>query len=149
MDERYFKEVMLRAKREYTGQHMKAIYTDQSKGQFFNVENLALTYYGKKQGWNGLHVENQLMKHLYGVLMWDEIFYDELPYIFQSPYQFGPLDLNEPEFYKMRKNLIDSKLERIAGMDNLTLKSFFESEYDKHKNLHNPIVNWDNQKLTK
>ncbi len=48
MDERYYKEVLLRAKREYTGQHMKAIYTDASKGQFFNVENLALTYYGKK-----------------------------------------------------------------------------------------------------
>lgn len=23
------------------------------------------------------------------------------------------------------------------------------SEYDKHKNYHNPIVNWDNIKLTK
>ena len=48
MDERYFKEVLLRARREYTGQHMKAIYTDGARGQFFNVENLALTYYGKK-----------------------------------------------------------------------------------------------------
>lgn len=49
----------------------------------------------------------------------------------------------------MRKSLIDTKLEKIGSMDNLTLKNFFESEYDKHKNLHNPIVNWDNQKLTK
>lgn len=32
MDDKYFKEVLLRAKREYTGQHMKAIYTDASKG---------------------------------------------------------------------------------------------------------------------
>lgn len=28
MDDRFYKEVLLRAKREYTGQHMKAIYTD-------------------------------------------------------------------------------------------------------------------------
>ncbi len=76
--------------------------------------------------------------------MWDEIFYDKIPYIFQSPYQFGPLDLNEPEFYKMRKVQIDSKLERLAKMDNLTLRGFFEKEFDKHRNLHNPIVNWDN-----
>lgn len=84
------------------------------------------------------------MKHLYGIIMWDEIFYDQLPYIFQSPYQFGPLDLNEPEFYKMRKIIIDNKLDRIRQMDSSELKNFFDTEYEKHKNLHNPIVNWDN-----
>jgi fanconi-associated nuclease 1 len=49
----------------------------------------------------------------------------------------------------MRKNLIDEKIKKIAGMDGPALKIFFESEYERHKNLHNPIVNWDNQKLTK
>jgi Fanconi-associated nuclease 1 len=34
-------------------------------------------------------------------------------------------------------------------MDNLKLKAFFEDAYDRHKNVHNPLVNWDNQKLTK
>jgi hypothetical protein len=46
------------------------------------VENLALKYYGQREGWNGLHVENLLMKHFFGVLMWDEIFYDKVPYVF-------------------------------------------------------------------
>jgi hypothetical protein len=50
------------------------------------VENLALKYYGQKEGWNGLHVENMLMKHFFGVLLWDEIFYDKIPYVFQTPY---------------------------------------------------------------
>lgn len=117
---------------------------DNNKGQFFNVENLALTYYGKKQGWNGLHVENLLMKHYFGVLMWDEIFYDKVPFVFQTPYQFGPLDMNEPEFYIQRKQQIDSKIESLARMDNKTLKAYFEQEYERHKNKHNPIVNWDN-----
>jgi hypothetical protein len=118
--------VLLRAKREYTGQHMKAVYTDNNRGQFFNVENLALTYYGKKQGWNGLHVENLLMKHYFGVLMWDEIFYDKVPFVFQTAYQFGPLDMNEPEFYASRKFQIDSKLESLARMDMKSLKAYFE-----------------------
>ena len=81
-DDRFYKEVLLRAKREYTGQQLKAVYSDSKNGQFFNVENLALTYYGKRQGWNGLHVENQLMKHLFGIFMWSEIFYDKVPYVF-------------------------------------------------------------------
>jgi len=37
----------------------------------------------------------------------------------------------------------------LASLDSRKLRSFFESEYDKHKNIHNPLVNWDNQKLTK
>ena len=89
------------------------------------------------------------MKFYFGVLMWDEIFFDKLPYVFQTPYQFGPLDFNEPEFYTSRKQLIDSKLDLLSKMDGNRLKSLFESEYDKHKNIHNPLVNWDNQKLTK
>jgi len=37
----------------------------------------------------------------------------------------------------------------LVTMDPVQLKAFFENEYDRHKNLHNPLVNWDNQKLTK
>jgi hypothetical protein len=61
---------------------MKAVYTDSKSNQFFNVENLALKYYGTKENWNGLHVENNLMKFLYGVLFWDEIYYSKIPYVF-------------------------------------------------------------------
>lgn len=81
--------------------------------------------------------------------MWDEIFYDKIDYVFQTPFQFGPLDFNEPEFYTTRKHLIEAKLELISNLAPLRLKSYFEQEYEKHKNVHNPLVNWDNLKLTK
>lgn len=55
---------------------MRAVYTDNGRAQFFNVENLALQYYGQREGWNGLHVENALMKMYFGIFFWDEIFYD-------------------------------------------------------------------------
>ena len=51
-----------------------------------------MKYYGQKEGWNGLHVENTLMKQFFGVIFWEEIFDDSIPYVFQTPYQFGPLD---------------------------------------------------------
>lgn len=50
-----------------------------------------------------MHVENNLVKFWYGILFWDEIYYDQVPYIFQTAYQFGPLDFYDPEFYVSRK----------------------------------------------
>jgi Fanconi-associated nuclease 1 len=57
--------------------------------------------------------------------------------------------MNDAGFYERRKEQIDNKLEMIAKLETAQLKAFFESEYERHKNKHNPIVNWDNQKLTK
>jgi hypothetical protein len=61
---------------------MRSVYLDTKANQFFNVENLALKYYGNVEKWNGLHVENALVKHLYGVIMWDEIYYDGVKHVF-------------------------------------------------------------------
>lgn len=61
---------------------MKSVYLDTKSNQFFNVENLALKYYGNQEKWNGLHVENALVKLLYGVMMWDEIYYDNILHVF-------------------------------------------------------------------
>ncbi|TNV86135.1 hypothetical protein FGO68_gene15788 [Halteria grandinella] len=127
---------------------MKAVYVDHKQQQFFNVENLALTYYGKKLRWNGLHVENNLVKHLYGIMMWDEIYYDRVPHVFQSSFQFGPLDFYEPDFYLHRKDIIDRKLQRLRLMSNQQIKDYFMKEYEKNKGFHNILVNWDNLKLT-
>ncbi len=76
----------MRAQRSYAGEHMRSVYLDTKSNQFFNVENLALKYYGNHEKWNGLHVENTLVKHLYGIMMWDEIYYDKVSHVFQTPY---------------------------------------------------------------
>ena len=34
-------------------------------------------------------------------------------------------------------------------MDIVQLQTYFEGQYDLHKNVHNPLVNWDNMKLTR
>ena len=94
-------------------------------------------------------MENSLAKHLYGVMMWDEIYYDKIPHVFQTQYQFGPLDFYEPEFYLRRKQIIDDKIRRIELMSRDELKQYFLLEYEKHRNTHNMLVNWDAAKLTK
>jgi hypothetical protein len=66
------------------------------------------------------------MKFLFGILMWEEIFHDKIPYVFQTPFQFGPLDFSEPEFYRSRKELIEEKLTMLAKMDGIKLKTHFE-----------------------
>jgi hypothetical protein len=96
---------------------MRSVYLDTKSNQFFNVENLALKDYGNHEKWNGLHVENILVKHLYGIMMWDEIYFPHVKHVFQTPYQFGPLDFYEPDFYKHRKPLIDAKLTHIETMN--------------------------------
>lgn len=126
VDSAFYHELTINAKRAYTGEHMRAVYTDNGRGQFFNVENLALKYYGQAEGWNGLHVENNLMRYYLGILLWDEIFFDRVPHVFQTPYQFGPLDFEYPEFYESRKDVIEAKLEVIARMDCLKLRDYFE-----------------------
>ena len=37
----------------------------------------------------------------------------------------------------------------LSRLNNEELRQYFGVEYDRHRNKHNPFVNWDNQKLTK
>ena len=87
------------------------------------------------------------MKILYGVLFWEEIYYSKVPYVWQSAYQFGPLDFYDGDFYLARKKVIEDKLEKLENMTRFQIKQYFLAEYEKHKNIHNLIVNWDHQKL--
>lgn len=88
------------------------------------------------------------MKFLYGVMFWDEIYYSKVPYVFQTPFQFGPLDFEDSDFYHSRKEIIDDKLKKLENMSRGEIKTYFLEEYEKHKHTHNLIINWDHQKLT-
>jgi hypothetical protein len=121
---------------------------DKEGTEFLTVENLALKFYGQK-GWYGLHVENTLFKTYYGLLFWDQIYHEKVDYVFQTPYQFGPLDFGLREFYQSRKNIFDDRLYEIEHMKPEDLRKEVEDAYDKHLNTHNVLVNWDSMKLSK
>mgnify|MGYP006104579887 CR=1 FL=1 len=80
----------------------RPMFVNPSTQDYFDVENLALRFYSIHQGMNGMHCENALGKTLFGLLMWNIIFDDTVPYVFQSPYQSRPLDLETKYFYLSR-----------------------------------------------
>ena len=86
---------------------IRPTYLNPYKNEFYDVENLALRYYALHEDLNGMHCENSLGIAFFGVLMWNEIFYDKVPYVFQTPYQAVPLDFGTRDFYLQRKTIID------------------------------------------
>ncbi len=81
-----------------------------------SVEDLALAHYAR-QGWKGYHSENSIITTLFGLLFWDILFMDDIPGVFESPYQVSPLDLGTVYFYETRKDAISKRLAEIQNED--------------------------------
>ena len=107
------------------------------------VEEFALNYYLKEEGLKGVHGENLVIPALYTLLLWEEIFDDKTPLVFQSKYQAFPLDFYEKDFYINRKNIIDTKLEKIKNYKKEQIIKHLELIYDTKKGIKNPCVEWD------
>ena len=83
------------------------MYFNPYKQEYFDVENLALRYYALHENLSGMHCENSFGKNIFGLLCWDDIiFADDIPYIFQTPFQAVPLDFGTKDFYIQREKVI-------------------------------------------
>ncbi|KAH9680760.1 Fanconi-associated nuclease 1-like [Citrus sinensis] len=114
-------------------------------GEKCGVEQLALQYYaGEGGGWHGVHTESGIWLTIFGLLMWDILFSD-VPDVFRSRFQNAPLDLATDSFYIVRKNLIESQLQKIYdGMAEEILITSWES----HVGTVCRGVNWDRHSLS-
>lgn len=114
-------------------------------GELCGVEQLALQYYADEGGgWQGTHSEGGIWMTIFGLLMWDVIFSDVRD-VFQSKFQIAPLDLETDDFYKSRKDLIESQLERIQdGM----AEEMLIGSWELHQGTSCRGVNWDRHCLT-
>ena len=72
--------------------------TDDKFSETATVEEFALNYYLKQDNYRGVHGENVVIPALYFLLLWEEIYDDEVPLVFQSKYQAFPLDFFEKDF---------------------------------------------------
>ena len=52
-----------------------------------SVEELVIQYYQNNGSWNGTHCEGGIYRTIFGIFMWDIIFDDTIPYVFQTPFQ--------------------------------------------------------------
>ncbi|KAH9649855.1 Fanconi-associated nuclease 1-like [Citrus sinensis] len=114
-------------------------------GEKCGVEQLALQYYAREGGgWHGVHTESGIWLTIFGLLMWDILFSDVLD-VFRSRFQNAPLDLATDSFYIVRKNLIESQLQKIYdGMAEEILITSWES----HVGTVCRGVNWDRHSLS-
>ena len=110
----------------------KAGYSD-GEGNSISVEEVALRFLAK-EGWEGMHCENNLFRTLFGLLLWDCMFDCEIPFVFQNRYQRAPLDIHSDEFYSSRKEKIDSLLSQISIESEEQLKRRLANVYmEKHE----------------
>ncbi|KAJ3155895.1 Fanconi-associated nuclease 1 [Geranomyces variabilis] len=90
--------------------------------QEITVEEVAMRHYAK-QGYNGLHVENALFHHIFGLLFYEVLYATntQCPHVFQTRYQTHPLDFFTDEFYIGREPAISARCHEIetASIDDL------------------------------
>ena len=117
-----------------------------SEGKFSeiaNVEDYALNYYLKQENLKGVHGENFIIPALFTLLLWEEIFDDKTPLVFQSKFQAFPLDFYEKDFYINRKEIIDKKLEKIKKYKKEQLIQHIKTIYEIKNGIKNPCVEWN------
>lgn len=93
-------------------------------------------------GWQGWHCEGSYLRSLYGLLLWDVIFYDQIPNTFLTSHQDHPIDLLYPAFYKSREDLILGKVDYIANMTLSELIETISSTYRNYYRMECCCVSW-------
>ncbi|KXZ52525.1 hypothetical protein GPECTOR_9g569 [Gonium pectorale] len=109
------------------------------------VEELALLHYRSPAGggWRGVHSEGGVWGTLWGLLMWDVLFAD-VPEVFRSPFQTAPLDLDTDAFLPSRRELVDARLQAIAGG---AAPELLRGAWSAHEGTWARGVNWERQPL--
>ena len=78
------------------------------------VEEMVLTHY-RLRGWSGFHSESGIVRTLFALLLFDEIF-TYIPHVFQTAFQTAPLDLlHSDSFYAARRPTLEAALADIAN----------------------------------
>ncbi|KMM85334.1 VRR-NUC domain-containing protein [Pseudomonas taetrolens] len=84
------------------------------------------------------YVENTLINGLFGLLCWPAIF-AALPGAFFHPYQSGPADLLEDDFYQRRAAIFEDCLAQLEdGRYQTTIRAVYASRYG----VQSPFVAW-------
>ena len=57
-----------------------------------SVERLVIQHFGllENGSWHGIHCEGRIFRFLFGLMFWDIIFADDIPGVFQTPFQNAP-----------------------------------------------------------
>lgn len=87
----------------------------------------------------GVHAEGGIWATFFGLLLWDVLFM-EVPDVFRTPFQTGPLDLGTVLFYPARKDAINARLQEVADG---AAPSLIAACWQQHHGEWCRGVNWD------
>ncbi|NWR61731.1 FAN1 nuclease, partial [Bucorvus abyssinicus] len=107
-----------------------------------SVEELALTHYRQNGFDQGIHGEGSTFITLYGILMWDIIFMDDIPDVFRNPYQTFPLDLYTDSFYENRRDVIEARLQQLHTASSETLAKLIADIWTTQEGKAAALVSW-------
>ncbi|XP_023789910.1 fanconi-associated nuclease 1 isoform X2 [Cyanistes caeruleus] len=107
-----------------------------------SVEELALTHYRRNGFDQGIHGEGSTFITLYGILMWDIIFMDDIPDVFRNSYQTAPLDLYTDSFYESRRAVIEARLQQLHTASSETLAKLVADVWTTQEGKAAALVNW-------
>ncbi|NWT09119.1 FAN1 nuclease, partial [Vireo altiloquus] len=107
-----------------------------------SVEELALAHYRRNGFDQGIHGEGSTFITLYGILMWDIIFMDDVPDVFRNSYQTSPLDLYTDSFYENRKAVIEARLQKIHTASSRTLAKLVADVWTTQEGKAAALVDW-------
>lgn len=93
-------------------------------------------------GWSGVHCEGALLATVCVLLFWDAIFADNIPLVFQSPFQTAPLDFwAGVSFFERRSALFEDRMRQLAAVD-LPLNDELLAAHSRHASTAVVGVNW-------
>ncbi|KFP76336.1 Fanconi-associated nuclease 1, partial [Acanthisitta chloris] len=115
-----------------------------------SVEELALTHYRQNGFDQGIHGEGSTFITLYGLLMWDIIFMDDIPDVFRNSYQvilkdFFVVNLFSHclfDFYENRRDVIDARLQQLHTASSETLAKLVADVWTTQEGKASALVSW-------
>nr|CCA26680.1 conserved hypothetical protein [Albugo laibachii Nc14] len=107
-----------------------------------SVEQLVIQkfYY---ENWYGIHCEGHLFRNVVGMLMWEVLYLESVPDVFQTPFQDAPLDFGYADvFVRNRQVEIASRLRAISRFSQIELVSELERIWTTHFGTVSRFVSW-------
>ncbi|NXA49938.1 FAN1 nuclease, partial [Nothocercus julius] len=107
-----------------------------------SVEELALSHYRQNGFDQGIHGEGSTFITLFGLLMWDIIFMDDIPDVFRNCYQTFPLDLYTDSFYEKRQDAIEARLQQLHCTSPAALAELVADIWSTQEGKAAALVTW-------
>lgn len=111
-------------------------------GVIVHVEELALEFYRARGGWEGRHDEGGGLRFLFALLLWECALFSSVPDVFQSAFQYRPMDLHTEAFYVSRKDAIDKRVEQVGSMSGAELEEEVRTLYERYEGTNAVGCHW-------